>query len=92
MTSLSCYAWVAIHWVLQLFWFAMLAYALVSWVPSMRGRWSDYVARVVEPVLVPVRRVIPPLGGLDLSFLVVILLLGYVMRYLPSSPSACSLY
>jgi YggT family protein len=33
----------------------------------------------VEPVLQPVRRVIPPLGGLDLSFLVVILLVGYLM-------------
>jgi YggT family protein len=65
----------------------MLAYALVSWVPSLRGRWFDYVARVVEPVLIPVRRVIPPLGGLDLSFLIVILLLGYIMRSLP--PAYC---
>ncbi len=65
----------------------MLAYALVSWVPSLRGRWFDYVARVVEPVLIPVRRVIPPLGGLDLSFLIVILWLGYIMRSLP--PAYC---
>jgi YggT family protein len=76
-------------WVLRLFWFAMLAYALVSWVPSIRGRWSDYLARIVEPVLSPVRRIIPPLGGLDLSFLIVILLLGYVMRSLP--PAYCYL-
>jgi YggT family protein len=73
--------------VLRIFWFAMLAYALVSWVPSIRGRWSDVVARVVEPVLNPVRRVIPPIGGLDLSFLVVILLIGYIMRSLP--PAYC---
>ena len=65
----------------------MLAYALVSWVPSMRGRWSDYLARIVEPVLNPVRRIIPPVGGLDLSFLVVILILGFVMRSLP--PAYC---
>ncbi len=74
-------------WVLRIFWFAMIAYALVSWVPSIRGRWSDYVARIVEPVLNPVRRVIPPLGGLDLSFLIVILLVGYVLRSLP--PAYC---
>jgi len=65
----------------------MIAYALVSWIPSIRGRWSEYVARIVEPVLIPVRRVIPPLGGLDLSFLLVILLIGYVMRSLP--PAYC---
>jgi YggT family protein len=62
----------------------MLAYALVSWVPSLRGRWSDYVAMLVEPVLTPVRRIIPPMGGLDLSFLVVIIVIQFVAR--TSSP------
>jgi YggT family protein len=53
----------------------MLVYAVVSWIPSIRGRWTSYIAMLVEPVLSPVRRVIPPLGGLDLSFLVVIIVL-----------------
>lgn len=53
----------------------MIVYAVLSWVPSLRGRWSDYVAMLVEPVLAPVRRIIPPVGGLDLSFLVVLILL-----------------
>ena len=66
----------------------MLLYAVVSWIPSLQGRWSSYVARIVEPVLLPVRRIIPPLGGLDLSFLVVILLVGYVLRAIP--PAYCS--
>jgi YggT family protein len=65
----------------------MLLYAVVSWVPGLQGRWSSYIARIVEPVLLPVRRIIPPLGGLDLSFLVVILLIGYVMRSIP--PAYC---
>ena len=52
----------------------MLVYALVSWVPSIRGRWTDYVAMLVEPVLQPVRRIIPPIGGFDISFLIVIFL------------------
>jgi YggT family protein len=34
---------------------------------------------LVEPVLVPVRRVIPPLGGLDLSFIVVLIVLQLVL-------------
>ena len=60
-------------------WFAVLIYAVVSGIPSLQGRWTTYVARIVEPVLLPVRRIIPPMGGLDLSFLVVILLVGFVM-------------
>ncbi|MDQ2858144.1 MAG: YggT family protein [Candidatus Eremiobacteraeota bacterium] len=87
MTSLSCDAWRVVGWALQIFWLAMLLYAVVSWVPSLQGRWSYYVARIVEPVLLPVRRIIPPLGGFDLSFIVVILLVGYVMRSLP--PAYC---
>jgi YggT family protein len=64
--------------LLQLYVVVMLAYAVVSWIPSLRGRWSDYVAMLVEPVLAPVRRVIPPLGGFDVTFLVVILLVQYL--------------
>ncbi|MFN5602167.1 MAG: YggT family protein [Acidimicrobiaceae bacterium] len=34
---------------------------------------SQFLYRITEPVLAPVRRVLPPMGGLDLSPLVVIL-------------------
>jgi len=79
----SCEAWALLWWVLQIFWLAMLLYAVVSWVPSLQGRWSAYVARIVEPVLIPVRQIIPPLGGLDLSFLVIIVLVGFVKNAIP---------
>ena len=68
----------------------MLVYAVVSWVPSLQGRWTYYVARIVEPVLLPVRRIIPPVGGLDLAFLVVIILVGWLMGKVPSL--ACQAY
>jgi YggT family protein len=80
VNSLSCYAWEVVYWVLRLFWLAMLVYAVASWIPSLQGRWTSYIARIVEPVLLPVRRIIPPVGGLDLSFLVVIVLVGFVMN------------
>jgi YggT family protein len=58
-------------------------------VPSIRGRWTDYVAMLVEPVLTPVRRIIPPMGGLDISFLIVILVIGYVARLAQAQAYAC---
>ena len=67
----------------------MLVYALVSWVPSLRGRWTDYVAMLVEPVLTPVRRIIPPMGGLDISFLVVIIALQFVVRLAQTNALTC---
>jgi YggT family protein len=76
--------------ILQIFWFCMLLYALVSWVPSMQGRWTSYLARIVEPVLLPVRRLVPPIGGFDLAFLIVIILVGWLVRAIPRA--ACLYY
>ena len=72
---------------LRAYWVVMILYAVVSWIPSIRGRWSDYVAMVVEPVLVPVRRVIPPIGGFDVAFLLVLIAVGYLAGWIV--PSAC---
>ena len=58
--------------------FVMIAYAVVSWIPSLQGRWSSYIARIVEPVLMPVRRIIPPIGGLDIAFLVVLIFINWL--------------
>jgi YggT family protein len=76
---IPCELYTVVAWLLNLYVIIMLAYALVSWVPSLRGKWSDYVAMLVEPVLTPVRRIIPPMGGLDLSFLVVIIAIQFVI-------------
>jgi YggT family protein len=76
MCSLAQFALYAVNiYVVLLF-----IYALVSWIPSLRGRWVDYLAMAVEPLLQPLRRVIPPLGGFDLSFLVLILALQLLLR------------
>ncbi|MDQ6943418.1 MAG: YggT family protein [Candidatus Eremiobacteraeota bacterium] len=81
-----CWLWDIVSKFFGLYLLLMLLYAVVSWVPSLRGRWSDYLAMVIEPVLVPVRRIIPPLGGLDLSFIVVIIVLQIVMRIVANEP------
>ena len=66
---LPCFLRDAVATVFQIYLLCMLVYAIVSWIPAWRGRWTEILARVIEPVLEPVRRVIPPMGGLDLSFL-----------------------
>ena len=57
--------------------------AVASWIrigPDSR-LWPvvDVLYRVTEPILAPIRRVIPPLGGIDLSVLVVILGVQFVL-------------
>jgi uncharacterized protein YggT (Ycf19 family) len=52
------------------------------------SRWSrailDFLRQVSEPVLAPLRRVIPPLGPLDLSPMIAIILLGLIGNLIAS--------
>ncbi len=79
MNGLICQLDLAVVWVLRVYSIILLIYAILSWIPDLRGNWVRYFAMLVEPVLSPLRRIIPPLGGLDLSFLVLILALNYLI-------------
>lgn len=64
-------------------WFIMLPTALLSWFRVQPGstlaRVQLFLYKATEPVLRPVRRVIRPMGGIDISFIVVFLVLQYVV-------------
>lgn len=63
--------------LLNLFSLAIFARAILSFFPispsSPVASIAQFLYRITEPVLAPVRRVLPPMGGLDLSPLVVII-------------------
>lgn len=47
---------------------AILARVLMSWVPSLQQTgFGRFIYEITEPILRPIRRLIPPLGMLDLS-------------------------
>ncbi|WP_027995257.1 YggT family protein [Simplicispira psychrophila] len=52
----------------------LIVYAVMSWVQA-HSPISVVIARLCEPLLRPLRRVLPQLGGLDLSPLVLLVLL-----------------
>ncbi|MFT4242747.1 MAG: YggT family protein [Acidovorax sp.] len=56
----------------------LIVHAVLSWVQA-RSPLSSVVARLCEPLLRPFRRVIPLMGGIDLSPLVVLVLLQVAM-------------
>ena len=78
MNGLSCQIFYLLDKAIWLYTIVMLIYAVLSWVPDLRGAWSRWVDMLVEPVLAPVRRLIPPTAGIDWSFLIVIVLLWLV--------------
>jgi YggT family protein len=45
---------------------------------------ADFLNRLTEPVLAPIRRILPDLGGIDISPLIAILLLEFLDRLLAS--------
>ena len=59
----------------------IFARVLLSWVdPGGRGTIARFVVQTTEPILAPVRRLLPRTGMFDLSPLIVLLVLGAVLR------------
>ena len=72
-----------VGWALSLYSWVVIAAALISWVsPDPRNPVVMFLRQVTEPVLAPVRRLLPPwrTGGLDLSPLIVLVAIQFVER------------
>ena len=67
--------------LLAILWLLVLGRVLVSWVdPSSRSQVSMFLVQATEPILAPVRRLLPSSGMLDLSTLLVLLVIGALLR------------
>lgn len=61
--------------------FALIIYILMSWVPGSReSSFGIFLANICEPYLEPFRKIIPPLGMIDISPIVAIFVLQFA-RY-----------
>lgn len=72
----------AVHQLFQLIWLIFILRILLSWFPNIDW-WKQpfkFLRDFTEPVFEPFRRMIPPMGGLDISPIVVFILLGVVER------------
>ncbi|NRA85903.1 MAG: YggT family protein [Rhizobiales bacterium] len=73
--------------VISILLFVLVASAIMSWLMAfgILNMNNQFIAtiysalqRLTEPMLRPIRRFIPPMGGLDISFIVLILVLYFV--------------
>ncbi|MCM3759373.1 YggT family protein [Alkalihalobacillus oceani] len=63
--------------LMYLYSFLIIGYILLSWFPNAReSSLGQFLGRVVEPYLEPFRRFVPPLGMIDLSPIVAIIVLN----------------
>ena len=66
---------------------AVIARALLSFFdPTMRFPISQMIVDLTEPIIAPIRRVVPPIGGrIDLSPLIAVILLQVIERVIINS-------
>ncbi len=72
---IELYIWCLIIWVV-LSW--LVAFNVVNTRNRFVGMLGDFLDRITEPVLRPIRRVMPNLGGIDISPILLILLIYFV--------------
>jgi YggT family protein len=82
-----------LSFILNLVWWIFLIVIIMSWLISFnvintRNQFVNSVWRVLnqitEPILKPIRRIIPPVGGLDLSPLIVFIIIFFLQNWISS--------
>ena len=70
-----------VQFLLLALWLLVFGRVLMSWIdPGGRNQVSAFLIQATEPMLAPVRRMLPATGMMDWSSLVVLLALGLLMR------------
>ena len=91
MTAIIQFVFFILGGLLSLLWWAIVISAILSWlvafdVINRRNnavyQILDFLDRVTGPVLRPFQRVIPSLGGVDISPIIVLLIISGVQNYL----------
>ncbi len=79
---------------LDIFWWLIILSAIFSWLYAFNvvnprnqvvGAIGNMLFRVTEPVLGPIRRLLPDLGGIDISPIVVLLIIFFIRQFLLTS-------
>ncbi|MFO1445824.1 YggT family protein [Bacillus sp. Bva_UNVM-123] len=66
--------------VINIYSWALIIYILMSWFPNARETGiGQFLARICEPYLEPFRKIIPPLGMIDISPIVAIFVLKFAV-------------
>ncbi len=78
--------------IVKIYFWSVIAIVVVSWIaPGNTHPAIQLIAQITEPVMRPVRNVIPPIGGLDLSPIVVFLILNVATTVISSLKLAAGL-
>jgi len=81
--------------LVNIYFFALLAMIILSWVAAGSRHPAIYLLyQITEPVMAPFRRVLPPMGGLDFSPILVFILINVIqiaLRHLAAAANVLGL-
>ncbi|ODS32794.1 MAG: putative orf [Candidatus Scalindua rubra] len=67
--------------VITLYEIVLFVRIILSWIPhNPHHPAAAFLYKITEPVLQPVRRIIPSIGGIDVSPIIVFIALGFIRR------------
>jgi YggT family protein len=67
-----------LHQVITIYSYALIIYILMSWFPNAReSSIGQFFGRICEPYLEQFRKIIPPIGMIDISPIVAIIVLNF---------------
>lgn len=77
--------------ILTIYFYCLLVYVVLGWLmvggivdnrnQTVRSIYS-FLLSIIEPVAAPIRKIIPPLGNLDMSILVIALSIPFINNWL----------
>lgn len=77
------FLFVVVQLLVTVVWLLVVGRVVLSWInPTFNGPAARFMFDTTEPMLAPIRRVLPATGTFDLSALVLLLLLGVLVRLL----------
>lgn len=98
MAAIIGFVFFILNALLNLLWLAIIVSAILSWllafdVVNYRNRFvaglAEALDRITGPILAPLRRIIPNLGGIDITPIIALIVISGIQRYLlPESERA----
>ena len=76
---------------LDLYWWIIIASAIFSWLYAFNvvnprnqfvGAIGNFLFRVTEPALRPIRKIMPDLGGIDISPIILLLVIFFLRQFI----------
>lgn len=76
-----------VYFIINIYYFAIIASIIMSFVMLFSGNMNPHpilqvIWQLTEPVMAPVRKIIPPMGGLDFSPIFIFIAIGLIQNIL----------